>query len=109
MELWEVHTQDQLIVLDLVMFTQFYSEGPQARFREFSTLVTPLLSKGLARIQRACRGGVVLNLMRADDGTWYELSEVALQFNAKHFTMEQPRATVLKHWRKSKTILFGCC
>ena len=109
MEVWEIHTQNQLAVLDLVKFTGFYSAQTMQRFEEFSAIAVPLLESCEGRIRKASSAGIALSIPRVEDGRWYDAADDALIFNAKHFSIEQSRSTILKDWYSSKTVWFGFC
>ncbi|MFM8469822.1 MAG: hypothetical protein ACKODH_07615 [Limisphaerales bacterium] len=109
MEVWEIRTQNQLAVLDLVKFTGFYSAQTMERFDEFSVIATPLLDSCGGRIRRASSAGVALSIPQVEDGRWYDAAADALGFNAKHLSIEQPRSTILKDWYSTKTVWFGFC
>lgn len=109
MEVWEIHTRDQLAVMDLVKFTGFYSAQTMERFDEFSVIAMPLLDGCGGRIRRASSAGVALSIPRVEDGRWFDAADDVLEFNAKHFSIELPRSSILKDWHSSKTVWFGSC
>lgn len=109
MEVWEILTKDQVAVLDLVMFTDFYTDKAMDRFEEFARLALPLIEDYGAVIKRACAGGVLLHASRIGDDEWQTIADKVLAFNEKHFTVERPRSAVLKSWRGSRTLCYGHC
>ncbi len=109
MEIWEIETTNQIAVLDLIMFTEFYTDRTMSRFEVFSRLVLPLIEKNGAVIRAASGSGVRLVVNGIGEAEWRGAAGQALNFNGEFFSVERPRAELLKMWRQTKTLWFGYC
>jgi hypothetical protein len=108
-EVWEIMTRNQLAVLDLIMFTNFYSDQTMKRFEEFADLTLPMIENYGAFFRQANLIGVEVDISRAGDVDRASAAGTALKFNMKPFTMEQSRTALLRKWSASGRILFGHC
>lgn len=55
-EVWEIATTDRIGVLDVIMYTGFYSDATMGRFDESAGLVKPLIQDHGALIMGANEG-----------------------------------------------------
>ncbi len=109
MEVWEIGTTNQIAVLDLVMYTGFYTEKTMDRFEKFVDLIMPLIKDHAAVIMAASGGGVSVDVRQIDKVELRRVAESVLDFNAVHFGFERQRAEALRGFLKSKTLWFGHC
>ena len=109
MEVWEIGTTNQIAVLDLVMYTGFYTDQTMDRFDKFVDLVMPLIKDHAAVIVSASGGGVSVKVRQIEKVELKRAAESVLDFNAVHFGFEMPRAQHLRQFLKTKTLWFGYC